>query len=155
MRPPPPAEGRRRWPRWAVGLAWLLAALHAATALGKLLDLPGFAGVLADYRILPPPLVPPAAALAVVAELAVAAGLLLPAFRFRAALGAAALAALYAVVLVATLLRGIGLANCGCFGVFLARPLTVFSPFEDLALLALALLLAFGPGRAPAAARVA
>jgi hypothetical protein len=43
-------------------------------------------------------------------------------WRRRAALAAAALAAFNGAVLVLTLWRGIALENCGCFGVFLARP---------------------------------
>ena len=35
------------------------------------------------------------------------------------------------------LARGLTLANCGCFGVFLARPLSWESPLEDLVALAL------------------
>lgn len=133
--------------RWVVGLAWLLAAVHAATALGKLLDLPGFAAVLGTYQVLPAALLWPAAILVMLAELAIAAGLLLARLRAMAALAAAGLAALNGLVLTATLLRGIDLPNCGCFGVFLARPLSVVSPLEDLLLLALALLLAWGVSR--------
>lgn len=133
--------------RWVLGLAWLLAAVHAATALGKLLDLPGFAAVLGTYRLLPAAVLLPTAILVVLAELAIAAGLLLARLRVAAALAAGALAALNGLVLTATLLRGIDLPNCGCFGVFLARPLSVVSPLEDLVLLALALLLAWGARR--------
>jgi hypothetical protein len=134
-----PAEARF----WITpAIAWGLSALNAAAALGKLLDLPGFALVLAEYRLFPPPLLTPAAMLAVAAEATVAAGLLLPALRHHAALAAAALAALYAGVLAVTLLRGIPLRNCGCFGVFLARPLTLMTPLEDVAILVLALVLA-------------
>jgi hypothetical protein len=32
--------------------------------------------------------------------------------------------------------RGLGLENCDCFGVFLARPLEWYAPIEDAALIA-------------------
>lgn len=132
----------RRARPWVTGLAFALAALHLATAGAKLLDLRGFAAVLADYRMAPTALLLPLAVAAVVLEVAIGVGLLLPSRRRLAALAAAAMAGLYAVVLSATLARGIPLSNCGCFGVYLARPLTLFSPLEDVALLLAALLVA-------------
>lgn len=126
-------------------LAWLLAALHAATGIGKLLDLPGFAAVLGEYRLLPAALLWPAAVGMTALELGIALGLMLRRWRRRAALAAAALAAVNGAVLVLTLWRGLALGNCGCFGVFLARPLRWTSPLEDLALVVLALLVARRP----------
>lgn len=126
-------------------LAWLLAALHAATGIGKLLDLPGFAAVLGEYRLLPAALHWPAAVGMTALELGIALGLMLRRWRRRAALAAAALAAVNGAVLVLTLWRGLVLGNCGCFGVFLARPLRWTSPLEDLALVVLALLVARRP----------
>lgn len=134
-----PAE----WRRWVVpALAWTLAALNGAAALGKALDVPGFLLVLVEYRLLPGPLLFPGTLALILAEAAIAIGLLLPRARHAAALAAAALAALYGAALTVTLLRGIALQNCGCFGVFLPRPLTLFSPLEDGLLVAMALLLA-------------
>jgi NADH:ubiquinone oxidoreductase subunit K len=132
----------RRARPWVTGLAFILAALHLAAAGAKLLDLRGFAAVLADYRMVPAALLLPLAIAVVVLEVAIGVGLLLRNWRRPAALTAAALAGLYAVVLSATLARGIPLSNCGCFGVYLARPLTVFSPLEDVALLLAGLLVA-------------
>lgn len=132
----------RRARPWVTGLALTLATLHLATAGAKLLDLRGFAAVLADYRMAQAVMLLPMAGAVVALEVAIGVGLLLPKWRRAAALAAAALAGLYAVVLSATLARGIALGNCGCFGVYLARPLTVFSPLEDVALLLAALLVA-------------
>lgn len=126
-------------------LAWLLAALHAATGIGKLLDLQGFAAVLGEYRLLPAALHWPAAVGMTALELGIALGLMLRRWRRRAALAAAALAAVNGAVLMLTLWRGLALVNCGCFGVFLARPLRWTSPLEDLALVVLALLVARRP----------
>lgn len=144
--PVPPADataampGRSRSRRPLTAVAGLLALVFLATGLGKLLDLPGFAAVLGDYRLFPEALLLPLAVGVTLAELAIGIGLLLPGARRVAAAGAALLAAGNAAVLSLTWLRGIPLANCGCFGVFLARPLTAWTPLEDLVLLALALL---------------
>lgn len=39
-----------------------------------------------------------------------------------------------------TLWRGLAIANCGCFGVFLARPLTAQTVVEDVVMLGMSLL---------------
>lgn len=124
--------------RWAVALAWLLALIFAATGLGKALDVVGFALILRDFRIAPDALLMPLALAVVVLEFAIAAGLLVPATRARAAAGAMLVATGNALVLSVTLWRGIPVENCGCFGTFLARPLTLLSPIEDLVLFVLA-----------------
>jgi hypothetical protein len=135
-----------------VGLAWGLALLHAAAAIGKALDLRGFSGVADAYRLVPPVLLMPGALSLILAEAGVALGLVLPRFRRAAAVAAGTLALVYGAALTVTLFRGIPLENCGCFGVFLARPLTVWSPLEDLVLAALSFGVArFSPARgAPA-----
>jgi hypothetical protein len=79
------------------------------------------------------------------AELAVAAGLAHPASVRPAALGALFFGLGNAALLSLTLARGVALENCGCFGAFLARPLTAWTPLEDLALAALAALAWRGP----------
>jgi hypothetical protein len=40
----------------------------------------------------------------------------------------------YAVWMTISLLRGLELTNCGCFGVFFPQPLRWYSPLEDLVL---------------------
>ncbi|MES2710561.1 MAG: MauE/DoxX family redox-associated membrane protein [Pseudomonadota bacterium] len=134
----PAAESRIRAVPIAGVLAWVLALVFLATGLGKALDVAGFAAVLGTYRLLPADLLGPVAALVVAVELAIVAGLVRPRWRRGAAVAAALVAAGNATVLVATLARGITLENCGCFGVFLARPLSWAMPAEDLALFALA-----------------
>jgi hypothetical protein len=119
----------------------MLAALHLAAALGKALDMPGFAAVLAEYRLFPAAALMPLALLVAGAEAAIALGLVLPRRRRLAAMAAGAMALGYGLALIVTLLRGIELSNCGCFGVFLARPLTPLTPVEDLLLAGLAALL--------------
>jgi hypothetical protein len=117
---------------------WLLALVFAATALGKLLDVPGFADVLAAYRLFPEPLLLPLAFGLGLMEAAIAIGLLSRAAWRPAAIAGLALALVGTAVLTLTLARGIALENCGCFGVFLARPLRPWTPLEDLVLAGLA-----------------
>ncbi len=133
------APAPRAW-RLAGLAAWLLALALFATGLGKALDVPGFALVLADYRLLPVGSEAFFALGLTTAELALAAALLHRPWRQAAAWGAVALFLANAAALSITLWRGVDLANCGCFGVFLARPLRPWSPLEDLALAGLALL---------------
>ena len=127
-------------PAWAVAVAWLLAAVFLATGLGKALDVVGFALVLHDFRIFPDALLMPVALGVIGLEFAIAIGLTRARQRALAALAAGLLAIINALVLSFTLWRGIPLENCGCFGVFLARPLTLYSPLEDVVLLGLACL---------------
>lgn len=125
---------------WSRAATWLLAAVLLATGLGKALDLHGFAQVLTTYRAFPQGLEGLIAASITLLELGLAAALLVPAWR-RPAAGAALLLFLgNAALLSVTLLRGIDLANCGCFGAFLARPLRPWTPLEDVALAVLAML---------------
>ncbi len=131
-------------PWWAIGARWLLVPVFLATGLGKALDLTGFAAVLGTYRLLPAPVLLPAALAMTAAELAIAAGLAWrPVLRLAARAGLA-LALVNTAVLTLTLARGIALANCGCFGVFLARPLRPWTPVEDLVLAGLAALVLAG-----------
>ena len=129
--------------RWSASRsAWLalrlsLGALFVAMGVGKLLDQAGFAAVIATYQLgLPAALLRPAALAVTGVELALGAWLI----SGRALRGAACLALIlntaYLALLLLTLARGIQLLNCGYFGVFLARPLSWYMPFEDLVLIA-------------------
>ena len=130
-----------RLPAWAQLLRVLFALLLAASATGKLLDMPGFYGIVASYQSLPQALVVPCAWALTLAELGLAIWLLLGRSLAQAALVLITMHAMYFGWTLAALLRGLALSNCGCFGVYWARPLTIYSPLEDLALLALAALL--------------
>ena len=59
-----------------------------------------------------------------------------------AAAGSALLHAGYAAWSAAALARGLRLENCGCFGVYLSRPLTAWTVAEDLSLTAFSVALA-------------
>jgi uncharacterized membrane protein YphA (DoxX/SURF4 family) len=124
-----------------LSLRLFIGLVLLSTAAGKLLDVPGFARVLATYDVLPNGLPLPLAAAVPLAELALAVWL----FSGRRTPGAAWTAAImhlvYAAWSAAALLRGLELANCGCFGVFLARPLGWRTVAEDLVMTGLSVAL--------------
>jgi hypothetical protein len=131
--------------RWAVdGARWFLVMVFLATAIGKLLDNRGFAEVLGQYRLFPAASLLPLGLFFSLVELAVAFGLAHGPTLRMAAVAAGLLMLGNAAVLALTLARGIALENCGCFGVFLARPLAPWSPLEDVALAGLAGLVLLG-----------
>lgn len=125
-------------PRHLLFLRGLFFLLMAATGIAKLLDMPGFITVVDSYRSLPAILLAPAAWALMLTELALAAWLLWGRYLRHAALLIVLMHFMYLIWLLMALARGLELENCGCFGVYLARPLTWFTPLEDLSLLLLA-----------------
>jgi len=125
--------------RWV--LQWVIGGIIFGSAVGKALDLPGFIEVLKTYRALPDGWLPMVAAAVIGIEFVLGAWIL-SGLRLRiGALVAAALNAGYAVWMTISLVRGLELTNCGCFGVFFPQPLRWYSPLEDVALVALCYLL--------------
>lgn len=117
-------------------LQLFIGLLLLATATGKLMDLGGFAQVLATYALLPRGgLLPTAVGLASF-ELGLSLWVLSGIGLSFAALAALLLHLLFAAVAVASNLRGLDIPNCGCFGVFWARPMTWGTVVEDLFLMA-------------------
>ena len=106
---------------WVLRLA--LAALWLRAGWHKGRDPRAFRAALAEYRLLPAPLVPAAAALLGLAELALALALLVPAGAAAAAQASAALLLLYAAAMAINLARGRRDLDCGCTGPAAARPL--------------------------------
>jgi hypothetical protein len=137
----PSAERGRTAAALAVTLRLAFAALLLVTGVAKLVDLPGFVAVVGTYRALPEALLAPAAALLTAAELALGAWLLSGRRLAEAALATALLHLGYFAWLAVAHARGLDIPNCGCFGVFWARPLTAWTFVEDGTLLALALAL--------------
>jgi hypothetical protein len=131
----------------------LLAAVLLATAIGKLLDVGGFAAVVATYRVLPESLLLPAALALTLAELALALWLLSGIRLASGALAAALLHAVYFVWSSAALARGLDIPNCGCFGVFWPRPLTWVTLVEDGVLVLVSLAIYRGVRRRRGAGR--
>jgi hypothetical protein len=129
--------------RTALGLRLFIALILLATAAGKLLDVRGFAVVLASYDAFPSGLLLPMAAGIPLAELLLGAWLLTGRRLAGAAAASIAMHSLYAAWSAVSVLRGIELSNCGCFGVFLARPLNWGTVAEDLVMVALSVWLLF------------
>lgn len=122
-------------------LRFAIAALLLVTAAGKLLDVAGFAAVLDSYRAFPAWALVPTAVAVPLTELALAAWLL-SGRRLGGAAGASAgMHAAYAGWAATTLARGVAVPNCGCFGVFLARPLSWGTVLEDAVMVAASLAL--------------
>lgn len=120
----------------ALRLFFMLLMLAAAS--GKLLNMAGFYPVVASYQLLPQPWVTPSAWALALTELLLGLWLFSGRQLRRAALALIALHLFYLLGLLQALLRGLSLKNCGCFGVYWPRPLSLFSPLEDLGLLLLA-----------------
>jgi hypothetical protein len=130
------------------GIGFLLLA----TSVGKLLDLGGFARVLNGYEALPQALLVPAAVAITALELVLAGWLLSGRRLAQAAAASAVLHGAYAAWSALALARGLRIENCGCFGVFWARPLTWMTVVEDLVVAGLSVTLS---RLAPFQARVA
>ena len=122
-------------------LQYGIAGILWATGIGKLLDVPGFAQVLSTYQAFPPWALRPVAVAFVLVELRLAEWLALGKQLPQAALASLALHSAFACWSAVTLLRGIAVPNCGCFGVFWARPLTWTTVGEDLLLVLLSFVL--------------
>jgi uncharacterized membrane protein YphA (DoxX/SURF4 family) len=130
-------------------LRFFIAAVLLATAAGKLLDVRGFAAVLESYDAIAERALLPFAVAIPLLELAVGLWLVSGRRLAAASLAAAAMHLLYAGWSAASVLRGLKLANCGCFGVFLARPLGWSTVVEDSLMVALSLAL-YALARRPA-----
>jgi len=122
-------------------LRFAIAAILLGTAVGKLLDVPGFAAVLETYRAFPTRVLMPLAVAIPAAELLLAAWLLSGWKVSAAAVASAGMHLAYAAWSAVTILRGLRLANCGCFGTYLKRPLGWSTVAEDCVLAAASILL--------------
>jgi uncharacterized membrane protein YphA (DoxX/SURF4 family) len=130
---------------------FVLGALFLWASTTKVPDMAAFAESVANYRIVPPALVPAAAAAVIGVEIVAGAALLLNVWARASAWVLAALLAVYTVGLSSALVRGIDLA-CGCFG---GNDLaTWWTVLRDVVLLAMAVGVALtAPGRMPSASR--
>ena len=114
-----------------------LALLLLAAAAHKLRDPARFRATVAEYRLLPRPLVALGAAILVLAELAAAVALAVA--RAWGLAVSAALLALYAAAIAVNLARGRRHLDCGCTGPALRRPISGWLVLRNLALVAIAL----------------
>jgi len=127
--------------RWLTPvLRTFFCVLMTTTAIGKLLDNRGFAEVIATYQFgIPEPVLLPLALSVSLFELGLGLAILARLKLRGMAQLVVAVHAGYLALAAITNLRGLHLTNCGCFGVFLARPMTWMTVVEDAILLALAL----------------
>ncbi len=132
------SKNRVHWlwgiPRIFVGLVLV------STGIGKGLDMAGFVTVLDNYQFQPHWVSLILAYTLPFIELGTGICLLIAVQRIAIAWMAVGLHTLMLSVVVITLKRGIEVANCGCFGVFLARPLTTVTLIEDTVMLAMSFL---------------
>jgi uncharacterized membrane protein YphA (DoxX/SURF4 family) len=137
----PVVSFRRKLLRWS--LQFFIGGIIFLSALGKSLDMPGFIEVLKTYQAFPPSMLRPFAfsitGIEFLLGVWILSGYRLP----LSALVGALLNTLYAGWAVITLLRGLTLSNCGCFGVFFPQPVTWLTPIEDLVLVAMCVMLAY------------
>ncbi len=120
----------------------LIGGIIFGSALGKSLDFPGFVDVLATYQAFFPSILWPLATIVTIGEFFLGIWIL-SGYRLRmSAFVGAGMNTGYAGWMTISLMRGLDLPNCGCFGVFFPQPLTWRSPIEDLVLVALCGLLA-------------
>jgi len=128
---------------WRIILRCLLGAVLFGTALGKALDVSGFCDVIRTYDVLPEVLIWPSAVGMVLTEFGLSIWLLSNRALAKAALCCAALHLVFLNWASLALIRGLDIPNCGCFGVFYARPLTVWTLVEDGVLVGLSVALCF------------
>ncbi|MBT4260276.1 MAG: hypothetical protein HOD90_10255 [Nitrospina sp.] len=124
-----------------LGLRYFIASVLFLTGIGKLLDVPGFIEVIDTYKIIPTFLQSAIAVSMVLVELKIAENLFRKINLKITALAATALHICFTLLATLTLLRGIEVPNCGCFGVFWARPLTIITVAEDVFMVGLCALL--------------
>jgi len=106
-------------------------------AIGKLLDNRHFAEILAQWRLFPPWSLLTLGVAMSLSELLLALWLFSGWRLADAALLAVLFHFAYAIATVITVLRGIRLPDCGCFGIFFPHPLDWMMVFQDAALAAL------------------
>lgn len=116
-------------------LKYFFIVLLLSTSIGKLLDIPGFADVIMTYKFGISGILATGLALAIALfELELAFFIIRkPLSKFIGPI-LTLMHSAYTVLAIITLSRGIEIENCGCFGVFLARPMTGVTIIEDLIL---------------------
>jgi hypothetical protein len=123
-------------------LRFAIAGVLLVSAAGKLLDVAGFTDVLKTYEAFPDAILLPLAIGIPLTELALALWLFSGQFLAAAAITSVVMHFVYAVWSAVSILRGLHLSNCGCFGVFWPRKLGWTTVAEDLLLVAASFALA-------------
>lgn len=124
-------------------LSWItalcIATLFGSAAAHKLMDWHGFLGVIRNYRLLPSPLLLPAALLVVTLECAAVLALLLPSSRVGGSLLTACLLGTYSAAIGINLRRGRRNIDCGCLGAGRRQRMTGWLVARNLGLAAMAM----------------
>ncbi len=105
-----------------LALRWVLASLFAIAVVHKLMALAAFVGTLQSYRLVPEPLLVPAAWGIVAVEFI--ASLALLANSRAGSLIAVSLLLLYSLAILINLLRGRRDIDCGCAGPYVRQTLS-------------------------------
>jgi uncharacterized membrane protein YphA (DoxX/SURF4 family) len=114
---------------------WFLGAIFVYAGLVKIADPLGFALALYNYHILPSWTINPLAICLPWVEVIIGAGLLAGIMIPGGALVVSGMLAIFAVAIVVSLIRGLGIA-CGCFSTSVAaEPITWLYVVRDLLLL--------------------
>ena len=119
-------------------LRFLFGVLFVVTSIGKLLDNRGFAAVLETYQLFPSGILLPFGLFISLSELLLGIFILWGKNLFRCALLNFGIQVAYLTLAITSNLRGLDIPNCGCFGVFLARPMTLWTIVENAVLVILA-----------------
>jgi hypothetical protein len=122
-------------------IAWLIGSVLLLAAIGKLLDNRHFAEVLAQWQLVPGWSLLPLGVVTSLAELFLALWLFSGWRLDRAALLSVLFHLGYTVATTITLLRGIRLPDCGCFGILFPHPLNWTMAVEDIGFGVLSLIL--------------
>jgi uncharacterized membrane protein YphA (DoxX/SURF4 family) len=122
-------------------LRLLLAAMLLTTAITKALDLPGFAKILDAYEVFTASMLIPVSYLITGIEFLLGIWLLIGRGLSEAAWTAFVLQIFYALWTATALVRGLKLANSGCFGIYWPRTLTWLTFGADLIMLISTLML--------------
>jgi hypothetical protein len=120
-----------------IGIVLFIGCVLLLAAIGKLLDNRHFAEVLALWRLFPSWSLLPLGVVASLSELILALWLFSGWRLAQAAIAAVVFHLGYTVATVITLVRGIRLPDCGCFGILFPHPLNWVMAFEDLGFAAL------------------
>ncbi len=121
-----------------------IATILLTTGAGKALDIPGFVEVLITYQAFASWMLYPVALGMIATELVLSFWLFSGRIIFWAAFASLGLHTVFTLWATIAILRGLDIPNCGCFGVFFARPLDGWTIFEDLVMVVLSgLLLVF------------
>jgi len=120
-------------------LRYFFGIIYIVSSIGKLLDNRGFSKVIENYQLIPDVLSLPSGLAFSLFELALGIMLLRNLHILISAYFTVLIQTFYMFAVTLTYFRGLELDNCGCFGVFWARPLTSITLIEDAVLLMMAI----------------